>query len=720
MKKILKMFLFVFLLTCLILFSALTYFYVSVKNVKFDDKALKKFGIEMEIYDGEGITKYSTSFNGKDYESNIPQSVKNAFVAVEDKRFYKHNGLDYKRMLSAFLKNIKSRSYKQGGSTISQQLIKNTLLSSEKTLKRKFAEIKLTKILESKYSKDEIITLYLNSIYFGENCYGIKSASRKYFDKEVSELTINESAMLAGIVKAPSKYNPIADYEVATKRKNLVLSLMQEQGYITKNQEKKLKNEEISIKNNTERYFSACKKEVDELLNEYYFKGKIKVYTNLDTVFQEKIENITYDYDSDFSYVVLDNKTGAIKAYHTSCLNLKRNPASTVKPLLVYAPCLEENLVNLQTKILDEPTNFNGYSPKNYNDKYYGYVSVKESLCKSLNVPSVKLLSMLGTKKAISYAQKMNLNVKNEDLSIALGNIENGVSLIDLTACYTVFSNDGKFLSPYFVEKIENEKGDVIYRHKNNEKKVFSEETVYLINNALMEATKNGSSRLINGKNYQICAKTGTNGTKKGNFDAYSISYTTQNTVGVWLGNKNNSLMDNSVSGSSYPTKINSKIMDIVNDNSSPPDFNIPQNIITVKLDKTIYENSYELALAENDDNFFEGIFKKGTEPVRKQKGEKPFIKNIKITCNNCDFSLFYDLENADGSYLYFKKENKKTLFKEIAGNSFKTTLKEGEYSFIIVPYKEKNGKKIKGKEIELPIVKAKKEYNQPNDWWLE
>lgn len=721
MKKILKIFLFVFLLACLILFSTLAYFYFSVRKVEFNDDLLKKFGIEMEIYDKNEVVAYKTSFNGKDYEDNIPQKVKNAFVAVEDKRFYKHHGLDYKRIVSAFIKNFRSRSYKQGGSTISQQLIKNTLLSSEKTIKRKFAEVKLTKILESKYSKDEIITLYLNSIYFGENCYGIKSACKKYFDKEVSEISLNESAMLAGIVKAPSKYNPITNYELAVKRKNLVLKLMQEQGYITKNEENKLKNKKISIcDNGIGQYFSLCKKAVNELLNDYYYKGKIKVYTNLDSKLQEEIENISYDYKSDYSYVVLDNKNGSVKAYCSSCQSLNRSPASTIKPILVYAPCLEENLVNLQTKILDEPTNFNGYSPKNYNDKYYGYVSVKESLCKSLNVPSVKLLNMLGTKKAVTYAKKMNLNVKNEDLSIALGNIENGISLIDLTACYTVFSNNGKYLTPYFIEKIENEKGKVLYKHKTVEKNVFSEETAYLINNTLMDATKVGSSKLLNGKSYQICGKTGTNGTKKGNVDAYSISYTTNDTVGVWLGNSDNSLMDNSVSGSSYPTKINSKIMDFVNKEFSPPNFNIPKNIISVKLDKSVYENSYELTLAENDENYFEGIFKKGTEPQHVEKSEKPLVKNIKISCINCNFSLFYDLYYADGSYLYLIKNNKKTLFKEIKGNYFETMLAEGEYSFVIIPYKNLNGKKIKGTEIKLPTVNAKKNYTQPNEWWKE
>lgn len=721
MKKVLKICLFIFLVACLIVFSLLAYFYASVRNINFDEKQLKKFGVEMEIFDENDVIVYTTSLNGKDYEGDIPQNVKNAFIAVEDKRFYKHHGLDYKRIVSAFLHNVKNRSYKQGGSTISQQLIKNTLLSPEKTIKRKFAEVKLTKILESKYSKDEIITLYLNSIYFGENCYGIKSACKKYFDKEVNEISVNESAMLAGIVKAPSKYNPITNYDLSIKRKNLVLNLMRSQGFITKNQENKLKNEKIFISNNSsEQYFSSCKNEVDELLDSYYFKEKIKVYTSLDGELQKKVENIRCNYKSDFSYVVLENKSGAVKSYCSTCQNLKRTPASTVKPFLVYAPCLEENLVNLQTKILDEPTNFNGYSPKNYNDKYYGYVSIKESLCKSLNVPSVKLLSMLGVKKALSYAKKMNIEIKNEDLSLALGNIENGISLIRLAGCYTVFSNGGNYLAPYFVEKIETESGKVLYEHKKNEKKVFSEETAYLVNNALIEATKSGSSRLIGGKSYQICGKTGTNGTKKGNKDAYSISYTSENTVGVWLGNKDNSLMGNDVSGSSYPTKINSAIMDIINKEKSPSDFNVPQNVVKVKLNKKAYDDNYEIALAAENENYFEGIFKKGTEPKKTLKCENVIVKDLRITCNNCNFSIFYNLNDCDGIYLYLLKNNKKTLFKKITDSSFETTLREGKYRFFIVPYKIKGDKIIKGDEIELPEIITKRNYTQPKEWWNE
>lgn len=722
MKKFFKTLLFTALIFVLIGISSLTLFISLTKNASFNESLLKKQGVEMEIYDKDDVLVYETSYLGNSYEDNIPQKIKNCFIAIEDKRFYNHKGLDYKRMLSALLHNLKSRSYKQGGSTISQQLIKNTHLTFKKTLKRKLEEIKLTKILEKKHSKDEIITMYLNSIYFGENCYGIKNACKKYFNKSVNEISLNEGAMLAGIVKAPSLYNPIANYDLSVKRKNVVLRCMRSLGYITKNEEEILKNEKISIsENNDELYFYLCKREVDDILNKYYYDKKIKVYTYLDKNLQNEISSLKKEYPSDYSYVVADNSTMGISAFCSSCYPLKRCPASTVKPLLVYAPCLEENVITLQSKILDEPTSFGAYNPKNYNDVYYGYISAKDCLSKSLNVPAIKLLNAIGTKKAKEYANKMDMDIKNEHLAMALGSFDQGLTLSQLISCYGTFSNQGNYKKTRFIRKIVSNKGQLIYENKPYEKKIFSKDTAYLINYSLMDAVKNGTSKKLGNKNYQLCAKTGTNGNKNGNLDAYSISYTTKHTIGVWLGNKDNSLMDNSVTGSSYPTKINSKILDFLYRDNLPENFEIPENIITVKIDKTSYDKNCEILLANENTPFIEGIFKKGTEPIVKSQQLLPNIKYYIISCNNCDFSMFYELENSDGIYLYIQK-NKKKLYKTITKKSFTLTLPEGKYSFIIVPFKKDGDKIISGKEIRLPEIIARKDYKDitNKEWWNE
>ncbi len=722
MKKFFKTLLFTALIFVLIGVSSLTLFISLTKNASFNDSLLKKQGVEMEIYDKNDVLVYETSYLGNSYENNIPQKIKNCFIAIEDKRFYSHKGLDYKRMLSALFYNLKSRSYKQGGSTISQQLIKNTHLTFKKTVKRKLEEIKLTKILEKKYTKDEIITMYLNSIYFGENCYGIKNACKKYFNKNVNEISLNEGAMLAGIIKAPSLYNPIANYDLSIKRKNVVLHCMSNLGYISKNEEEILKNEKISIsENNDELYFYLCKREVDEILNKYYYDKKIKVYTYLDSDLQNEISSIKKEYSSDYAYVVADNATMGINAFSSSCYPLKRCPASTVKPLLVYAPCLEENLITLQSKILDEPTSFGSYHPKNYNDVYYGYISAKDCLSKSLNIPAIKLLNAIGTKKAKEYANKMDMGIKNEHLALALGSFDDGLTLSQLISCYGTFPNQGNYKKAKFVRKIVSNNGQKIYENKTYEKKIFSKDTAYLINYALMDAVKSGTSKKIGTKNYQLCAKTGTNGNKNGNLDAYSISYTTKHTVGIWLGNKNNSLMDNFVTGSSYPTKINSKILDFLYRNYLPEDFEIPENIVTVKIDKASYDKNSEMLLANENSPFIEGVFKKGTEPNKKSQRILPNIKDYKIYCNNCNFTMFYDLQNCDGIYLYIQK-NKNKLYKTITGNNFSLNLPEGKYNFVIVPFKKDGNKIIKGKEIPLPEIIAKKDYNEikNKEWWNE
>lgn len=722
MKKILKFTLFCFLLGILFISSFMLYFTISTKNIKFNEENLRKNMQNIEFYDSENnLINY---VSGKsEYCTEIPTHVKNAFISVEDKRFYSHNGIDFKRIAKASLINIKNFSFSQGASTISQQLIKNTHLTNQKTLKRKFAEIKLTLELEKRYTKDQILSMYLNNIYFGENCYGIKNASEKYFGKLPKDLSLAEGAMLAGIIKAPSIYNPIVNYDLANKRKNLVLQLMQEK-YLTNKEYQEAKNFKIVIKNqdniSDNSYLYQVENELKEILNSPYFNKKIKVYTYLNSELQDEISKIKLDVKTDKTYIVINNKNMGIQAYFSSCNNIKRQPASTIKPLLVYAPNYQEKKVNLYTKILDEQTNFNGYSPKNYNDKYHGYVSCMDALSKSLNIPSVKLLNSLGEDKLKSYAKKLNIDLEDEGLSLALGSLKKGISMQHLASCYSTFANNGDFEQAKFIKEIKNEQGKTIYKRKNNKKEVFSSETAYLINYNLMDSVKNGTSKKINGLNYEICAKTGTNGTSKGNFDAYSLSYTTAHTVGVWLGNKNNELMDNKISGATYPCLITKNIYEKLYKNTTPEAFNVPKGIVKINIDKDLYEEKFELKLANDLSNSFEGIFIDGTQPNEINTSFNnftPIIKNIKIHCNIRDISLFYDLNNSDGVYLYENKNNPK-LIKVLTNNSYKFTTSYGKHSYILIPFKIINNKTIYGEKIILPEINIQKEV--PKDWWRE
>ena len=722
MKKFFKFCLFSFLLFTLIGSSFILYLIVSTKDINFNPENLVKNTQNIQYYDT--LDKELSVTNGKsEYCTDIPSFVKNAFISVEDKRFYNHNGIDLKRIFGASIINLKNLSFSQGASTISQQLIKNTHLTNKKTLKRKFAEIKLTLELESKYSKEEILNMYLNNIYFGENCYGIKNASEKYFGKAPNQLNVAEGAMLAGIIKAPSKYNPIANYDLAMARKNLVLDLMREK-HLTEEQYLTAKNYQVIIKNQDNKtenaYLYQVNEELKEILKTPYINGKLKVYTYLNSTLQKEISDINTDVNTDRKFIVINNKSMGVEAYYSTCQNLKRSPGSTIKPILVYAPNYQEKNVNLYTKILDEPTDFNGYTPKNYNDNYYGYVSCLESLSKSLNIPSVKLLNTLGEEKTKKYAKKLGISINDEGLSLALGSLKEGISLKDLASCYSTFSNNGNFENAKYIKEIKNEKGQIIYKRKNSKTPVFSPETSYLINYSLMDCAKNGTARKINNFNYEICAKTGTNGIKEGNFDAYTLSYTTNHTVGVWLGNRDNSLMDNKISGATYPCLISGKIYSYLYKEKTPNNFEIPNDIVKVNLDKRTYEDNYYLKLANEGCECFEGVFIKGTEPKEfsdLSSTNIPNIKDLKMYCNITDISLFYDLQNSDGIYIYEIK-NKPILIGKTKENKYNFYSSIGKHVFLIKPFKEIDGKTIFGKEIVLPEVNLQKEV--PKEWWRE
>ena len=723
MKKILKFTLFCILALIMISFSFLLYLSISTKNITFNAELLTKNYQNVEYYDTND--KLCTVTNGKsEICTEIPEHVKKAFISVEDKRFYSHKGIDIKRIIGASLINLKNTSFSQGASTISQQLIKNTHLSNKKTLKRKFAEIKLTLELEKKYSKDEILNMYLNNIYFGENCYGIKNASEKYFDKTPSELTVAEGALLAGIIKAPSKLNPITNYQQSLKRKDLVLNLMKQNG-LSNDEYNKAYAQEIIIKkqdkslNNS--YFYQVEKELKEILNTPYFNSNIKVYTYFNPYLQEQLNNITLDINTDKAYTIINNQSMGIEAYYSTCNEIKRAPGSTIKPLLVYGPNIEEKNVNLYTKILDEETDFNGYKPKNYNDKYYGYISFIESLSKSLNIPSVKLLNSLGEEKVKKYAKKMNINLKNEGLALALGALDEGITLNHLSSCYSTFANKGNYENAKFIKEIKDENGKTIYKRKQNKTKIFSAETSYLVNYALINCVKEGTAKKISGFDYEICAKTGTNGTKAGNIDAYTISYTNDYTVGVWLGNQDNKLMDNKITGGNYPCLITKHIFEKIYTNYKPNPFSIPNGITKVKIDKQLYEKDYELKLANENQEYFEALFVSGTEPTEFSKNEinqvLPNIKSYKLSCNKRDISLFYDYGFCDGISLYEKK-NELKLIKKIYENQFSFSSDYGKHTYIIVPFKEIEGKTIFGEQIVLPEIYIEKEI--PKEWWRE
>lgn len=729
MKKILKILAFILVVFLIVCVCALLCIAVSVSGYSLDENKLKNKSIKVDYYDNTGSVFYSEYLNESgDFISidKLSKNTLNAFISIEDKRFFKHNGVDYYRILGATISNIKSASFKEGASTITQQLVKNTHLTNEKTLKRKFAEIKIAKQLEKRYSKMQILEKYLNTIYFGNGAYGINSASKRYFNKTADKLTLNEACLLAGIIKAPSKYSPIDNYDNSISRKNVVLKSMLKNGYVTKSEYNNCINEQVIVlKNNENQLFSpyllGVKSELEELfsLNPYTIDKNLKVYTYLDVDLQKEICDIKIKSapNTDKSKIIINSKNSGVIAFYTNNSIYKRTPASCVKPWLVYAPMINEKLITESSVINDSKIDFNGYSPKNYGGSYSGNVTVKTALSKSLNVPSVKLLNSFTLEKANEYSKKFGLDIKNGNLSYALGNINGGMTLKELCDCYSTFTDNGKYTKSAFIDKIYFD-NKLIFTRKSNKLQVFSSETAFIINDILKESINSGTSKNLKGFDFDLCAKTGTNGNSSGNLDAYSISYTPNHIIGVWLGNSDNSIMPNSVSGGTYPTIYNREILKILYKDTKPISFSMPSGIVKCKIDEKTLINEQKTYLSEYGVDYY---YIKGTQPKEFLNDKSPIdISNLdsKITIKNGIVEILIN----DNSYKNlkierFNKRFKKTIYNGTFIDKITDKLVDfGEYQYTL--YLTDLSDKIH--ILKLPKVNFNKKSLSilDNDWW--
>lgn len=649
----------------------------------------------------------------------------NAFISVEDKRFFSHRGIDLKAIARATVCNLFSRSVKQGGSTISQQLIKNTHLSNEKTLTRKIAEIKLALKLERTYSKQEILQFYLNGIYFGDGCYGLQNAALNYFGKTADNLTVAESAMLAGCVKAPSIYNPLK--QASVKRRNLVLKLMYEQGFIRKSEYDNAIAEEVTLKcvSDDNNYFSSALDEaIDKANITPYFSGTLNIYTNFDQSAQDILTKNLQENGVDKKGIVC-SKDGKILAAVLPKGDFSRMPASTIKPLLCYAPAIENGKISLATKILDEKCDFNGYSPSNYGNKYNGWIDVLTAIKLSLNVPAVKILQSVGIKQAENYLLKTGININENSLNIALGAYSDGVPLLNLCTAYGVFINGGNYTSGYFVNKVKAN-GKTFFSHEQNSVKVFREGTCDLINYALKECAKSGTAKALCELPFEICAKTGTNGNANGNIDAYTVCYTTEHIFAFWLGNADNSPMDNSITGG-YVTKIaNNTVNDFYSQYGYPKNFSLSNDVTDVQLCKFAYEQG---RLALKDENAperycFNSLFLKGFEPTEySNEYSNPRLQDCSVDVK--DGCVYITVKTSDHvRYMIVREDqygNQRVFYPK--ENVFcDENLPDGKYVYTVTAFV--NGiddKKLFGKEKTLPQIKIQNgNWFDKTQWWQE
>ncbi len=718
---------------CIFVFAC-TFLVVTAK-VKLSNEKLLLPDTQILLYD-ENDEKISSSFSFDKRNivsiDDLPSHTKDAFVCTEDKRFYRHNGFDLVGIGRAFWKNVKSHSFQEGASTISQQLIKNTHLSNEKTLRRKLKEFKLTLQLERKYTKKQILETYLNTIYFGHSCYGIASAAEFYFEKDASELTASESAMLAGLVRSPNNYSPFKHPEAAKRRRNVVLGLMLEQKKIDKKDYNFALNAPLPTTYSSKAshsYTNLAVEELDKIFDKLGLNatGKIQLFTHFNEAAQAILEKNQANVEAGQTLAVIDNETHGVSAYLSSVGNVLRSPGSLVKPLLVYAPAFNEGILSPATPILDARTSFNGYSPKNFDNEYHGYVSAREAIADSLNVPAVKTLNTLGLEKAAKYAERLGLAIPKNDqtLALALGGMEYGYRFLDVLAAYSTLANDGLYTPCSFIRSIKIN-GVTVYQKSSAKTYCFSPETAYLITDTLKTASKSGTAKKLRDLPFAVAAKTGTVGTKSGNTDAYSVAYTHQHTIGSWIGNPDNSSIQ--TTGGDAPTATVKSILEDLYRTAPPSDFAQPNGVKRIALDALSYKEAQKIIVGDPrapKEYAMEELFDTMSAPKEiSTRFSQPRIARPNADFNGREITIFFDKKPPEYYRYKIIKRDEKSEKIVYDGKAF-LTWKDKEvsenrvYEYRIIPYYQSNiGQEILLPSIYISQLKPPPIANTP--WWNE
>jgi len=507
---------------------------------------------------------------------DLPPYLPKAFIAIEDRRFYSHHGVDPYGILRAAVTNVLHRGVSQGGSTLTQQLAKNLFLTQERTLQRKLQEVELALWLERKYSKAEILELYLNRVYFGSGAYGVEAASQRYFGKPAKNVTLTEAAMLAGLVKSPSRLAPNRNPDGAEKRAQTVLAAMADARFITEAQAKAgIGHLAISVKPagaDTVNYVADWIGEVlDDLVGQV--DQSIMVETTIDPKLQGVAEAAVIDelaaksvkFNVSQGALVAMSPDGAVRAMvggrnyaesqYNRAITAKRQPGSAFKPF-VYLTAMEAGLTP-ETIRLDAPLDVRGWKPENYSHEYFGPVTLTQALAMSLNTVAVRLGLEVGPKNVVRTAHRLGISSKLEaNASIALGTSE--VSLTELVAAYAPFANGGLGVSPHVVTRIKTLEGKVLYmRQPETPNQVIEPRNVAMMNVMMQETLISGTARKAEIPGWVAAGKTGTSQDFR---DAWFIGYTANLVTGVWLGNDDNS-PTKKATGGGLPVEVWTRFM---------------------------------------------------------------------------------------------------------------------------------------------------------------
>lgn len=817
-RKKIRRIIFSFLSLCLITVVAIIIakFYPEYKSIKqnayeklsnMTEDSFKRAG-NTEIYDKDGniIGKYGNEKYEYISFQDISKYIVNGYIAKEDRNFLNHHGVDYKAILRAGYSYIKHKGViTQGGSTITQQVIKNNLLTSEQTYQRKITEIMLARALEKQYNKNQIMEFYCNSNYFGNGCYGVQAASQYYFGCDAKDISLGNAAILVATSNLPNVYNPIVNYDLSLEKRNDVLDDMLTCQYISQEEydeavaEKPtiVKQQSSEIKETylttyalhctalkimkeegfdfeytyqTEQEYEEYKKDYDEKYNntvEAVRSGGYKIYTSLNQDIQKKLQQSIDSNLSEFQErnendemyalqsagVCVDNNSNMVVAivggrnnegYYNRGYQAKRQSGSAIKPLLDYAPAINEGVVSCGTVVKDEEISIDGYSPLNANRKYIGDVSVRSALFNSINTIAVKLYTETGKETALSYLADMHFHsMSYADMiapSIAIGGFTNGVAVDEMAKGYSTLANGGKYSENTCIYKIIDSNNEIIYQSDDATTEVFNEDTAFMMTDMMQQTFKeNGGA----GNKYQTdkqiyVGKTGTtNDTKDVWFCGYSAYYTTA----IWIGYDTPREMEN-MQSATYPTKIWIDFMQDLHKNLAPKEFMIPNTVKLMNNQGDIKDIDYNKDVYESRPYGYDYISMISYEKVQQRKKEeenKIILEEAKTAAEEFEQFQITSIEEAQSfadlyneTYEKVSKvsddSEKESLMKRI---SYKYDLLSGEVvdkwneaidSYNQVAQEQRNSENIlkKQESIEAAEQNRKEQYINLVKWYIE
>ena len=664
--------------------------------------------------------------------SDVPKHTRDAFISAEDARFYDHFGVDVVRILGAAWADIKAGAYVQGASTISQQLIKLSHLTAEKKMERKLEEAVLAYQLERIFNKEEILEMYLNYVYFGGGYYGVEAAARGYFGVHASELTVAQSAQLAGILKAPSRFAPHLDSTASLGRRNVILDLMEEYGFLNADECLAAKAEPAKIVHGEQEvrrgyYIDAAMTEACGALGvdmDTLLTGGYRVYTAMDADVQAECERLFADESnfpvgsngkaSEAAIVLLDVETGGVTALlggrdndvalaYNRAVRIRRQPGSVIKPILVYAPALESGYT-AASMLLDDEIDIAGYKPNNPNGMFAGWVTMRDAVTRSLNVPAVTLMANLGVDESKAFASRLGIefDARDTSLTLALGGFTYGVSPVMIAGAYAAFADGGVYRAPSTLRYITDSEGNLLYAYAPEGERVMQEANAYVLTSMLQNVVKNGTGKQLGETGIPLAGKTGTAGDEIGNRDVWMAAYNPEYAAAVWMGYDDASggkRLPDDATGGTYPAMLLKKLFTHIYAEDEPPAFTMPPGVREYRIDTHTLDSEHIAVLANAltpEEASYSEVFVAGTEPDQLSSYWQIPAPPARITATVGDRTALVYFETPSRYILYrLYRENsngKSVLLEEFSGESGSVAYEDADvkagatYRYYVIP----------------------------------